>query len=170
LIRILPGSEDITGALQSRIEQGQEDYKYKEGTLETRIENTQALVNLWLNSNILFGIGMHPMWVIAPVTERESIYYWGFSDLIGPGVLAAYGLIGLILVSMIQVYYAVVNFKILKHSKVKDIYLLFIIIFLCRIIFVSFSYNILLIGLWGPSFTISFYIAVVAYKYEHLTD
>lgn len=170
LTRLIPESSYITGALESRIQQGQEDYKYKEGTIGTRLENSRALIDLWLNSNVVVGIGMHPMWVIAPVTERESIYYWGFSDLIGPGVLAAYGLIGLILVSMFQIYYGFTSFKILKRAVVKDIYILLVILFLCRIIFVTFSYNILLIGLWGPSFTISFYIAVVAYKYEHLTD
>lgn len=168
LTKLIPESSYLTGALESRIQQGQEDYKYKEGTIGTRLANSRELIDLWLNSNVIVGIGMHPMWVIAPVTEQESIYYWGFSDLIGPGLLAAYGLIGIILVSLFQIYYAAVNFKILKLAKIKDIYLLFIIIFLCRIIFVTFSYNILLIGLWGPSFTISFYIAVLAYKYEHL--
>lgn len=170
LTQFFPQSSELTEAIGSRIQQGQEDYQYKEGTYGTRVENTGALINLWLSSNVLVGIGMHPLWVINPVTAEESIYYWGFSDLIGPGVLAAYGLIGLTLISLTQLIYGITTFKIIKNAKIKDIYIFLIIIFLCRIIFVSLSYNILIIGLWGPSITISLYIAAVTYKYEHQLD
>jgi hypothetical protein len=170
LIKLVPSSEDITGALQSRIEQGQEDLKYKEGTYGTRVENTAALVDLWLNSNILVGIGMHPMWVIAPVTEQESIYYWGFADLRGPGILAAYGLIGFLLFSLTQVYFGYISFKILKLTNKSDIYIFIVLLVLCRIIYFTLSINLFILTIYGLSFDLSFYFAVIAYKYEHISS
>ncbi len=167
LNKFIPESENITDALESRMEQGKTDYQYGEGTLGTRYLNTEALVNLWLNSNLLYGIGMHPMWVISPVTEEERIYYWGFSDLRGVGVLAAYGLIGFLLYAISQLYYGFLSFKILKHTQGKDLFIMFIILILGTIIFATFSYHIFFMGLFGPSFNISFYIAVLVYKYEH---
>jgi hypothetical protein len=168
--KYIPQSSYLTGALESRIRQGEEDVRYKEGTLGTRLENTIALIDLWQNSNPLVGIGMHPLWVIRPVTERESIYYWGFSDIKWAGVLAAYGLIGFLLIVICQLYYGFLSLKILKLKKVKDIYIFFIILFLCRIIFNTFSYNILLIGLQGFSFITSFYVAVLVYEYENTEE
>ena len=102
-------------------------------------------------------------------TQAEYIYYWGLSDTLWVGALVAYGLIGFLLVSLIQIYYGFTTFKILKKTNVKDIYILFIILFFTTIIFRTLSYSILIFGLWGPSFIISFYIAIVTYKYEHLS-
>ena len=137
LNKFIPESENITEALGSRMEQGKTDYQYKEGTYGTRSLNVEALVNLWLNSNVLFGIGMHPMWVISPVTEEERIYYWGFSDLKGVGVLAAYGLIGFLLYAISQLYYGFISFKILKYTQGKDLFIMFIILTLSSIIFAT---------------------------------
>jgi hypothetical protein len=134
--------------------------------------NVIALVDLWASSNKLFGIGMHPMWVIKPVTTEESIYAWGFSDIKWAGVLAAYGLIGFLLVIISQAYYGVISFKILKYTNKKDIYVLFVIFLFTRVIFdiINYTYGFTYIGLWGPSFSTSFLLTAVTYKYEYLKD
>lgn len=168
LTQFFPQSSELTGAIESRIQQGQEDYKYKEGTYGTRVQNTEALINLWLNSNVLVGVGMHPLWVINPVTAEESIYYWGFSDLRAAGVIAAYGLIGFLIYVITQLYYGYISFKILRNTIIKDIYILFVLLFFCRIIYFSFSINIFIFTIYGLALDLSFYIAVIAFKYEQL--
>ena len=165
--KFIPQANYLTEAIESRIEQGKEDYKYKEGTYGSRLVNTKALVELWSNNNHLLGIGMHPLWVLEPLTEQEYIYYWGFCDIKWAGVLAAYGLIGFLLFIIFEIYYGILAFKILKHTKTKDIYVFFAILLLSSEIYASFSYNILNIGLFGPSIIVSFYVAAAVYKYEN---
>jgi hypothetical protein len=130
----------------------------------------KLLLELWQRSNIMFGIGMHPMWVIKPVTEEEALYTWGFSDVKWAGVLAAYGLVGFLLVLAFQIYYVVISLKIIIATKAKDIYTFLIIILCCRLFYeslVSYSYNLISVTIAGLSFYLSFYVAVLVYRYEH---
>jgi hypothetical protein len=167
----LPRSEYLTEAIETRIEQGQEDYTHNEGTYGSRLASVEDLLFLWSKSNRLFGIGMHPMWVIKPVTTEEAYYTWGFSDIKWAGVLAAYGLIGFLIIILIQIYYVYISYKILRFTEKKDIYIFFILIFFVRLVFdiFNYTYNLTSIGLWGPSFVLSFYMAVATYKYENLS-
>src|SRR4030095_5454222 len=166
--KFIPGSETFTEAIEARIIQGQEDGEYKEGTYETRLANIGALIDLWQSSNILFGIGMHPMWVIKPITEEENIYAWGFSDVGWTSVLAAYGLVGFLLAIVFQIFYTIFSFKVLRMSVYNDILIYFVLSFLIRLIFdsvINYSYKGLTVGLWGFA-PVAFNIAVLAYKYE----
>lgn len=168
--RFLPQSDYYVEAIGARVEQGQDDYKYKEGTYGTRLANIEALLLLWQNSNIFIGIGMHPLWVVKPETVEENIYAWGFSDVGWASVLAAYGLFGFILAVLFQVYYFILSLKVLKKSVYNDLLVFFVLVFLSRLFFdtvINISYSGLSVGLWG-FFSSTFYIAALVFKYENL--
>lgn len=170
-VNYIPGSENITEALEMRVLQGQEDVKYSEGTWGTRVENARALVELWLNTNILWGIGMHPLWVIKTVTVEEMIYYFGFSDIRWASVVAAYGLIGFLIAVSFQIYYFIVNIKIIRRVKKEDIYTFLILLFLIQLIFdsiINYTYYLFSVSLWGLSSMICIYCAITTYKFEEL--
>ena len=166
---IIPQSEYMFEALEARVEQGQEDWKYNEGTLGSRLANTTALLSLWSNNNIFFGIGMHPMWVIKPLTAEESIYAWGFSDVIWASVLAAYGLIGFTLAVIFQIYYLIKSFVMAKNTVHNDILIFFVIVFFSRLFFdsvVSYSYKGISSGLYG-FWPVTFYLSALIYKFTY---
>lgn len=120
-ITFIPQSDYMLEALNARAIQGQEDYEHSEGTYGTRLVSISRLIDLWKNNNVLFGIGMHPMWVIKPLTVEESFYVWGFSDVGWASVLAAYGAVGFLMAVIFQIYYFVITIKILKNSRKIDI-------------------------------------------------
>ncbi len=168
--RFIPQAGYLTEALGARVEQGQEDIANKEGTYGTRLASTEALISLWSNSNILFGIGMHPMWVVKPETEQENLYAWGFSDVRWASVLAAYGIAGFLLAVVFQIYYFIISLKILKHSK-QDLQTFFVLMLVALMLFdtlMNYSYNLFSVGLMGLNTMLCLYIAVLVYKYEEL--
>ncbi len=168
--KFVPQSDYLFEAIEARVSQGQEDVKYKEGTFGTRLANIGALLTLWQNSNIFIGIGMHPLWVVKPETVEENIYAWGFSDVGWASVLTAYGLIGFILAIIFQMYYFMITIKVLRKAVYNDLLVFFSLVFLSRLFFdtvINYSYSGLSVGLWG-FFSITFYIAALAYKYENL--
>ncbi len=170
--RFVPQADYMFEAIEARIEQGQEDIKYKEGTYGTRIANIEALLTLWQSSNIFVGIGMHPFWVVRPETVEENIYAWGFSDVGWASVLTAYGLIGFILAVLFQVFYFTYCLKLLKRSQYNDILIFFILIFLSRLFFdsvINFTYMGLSVGLWG-FWSTAFYVSVLTFKYENINE
>lgn len=169
--KFVPQSEYITEALGARVTQGESDYKYTEGTLGTRSANIKALLELWQSSNILTGIGMHPMWVIKAITEEENIYAWGFSDVRWASVLAAYGIIGFLVAIIFQIYFFFLSIKILRKSDPKNILTFFMLMLFVTLLFdslVNYSINLISITLWGLSYNLSFGVAVVVYQYEKL--
>jgi hypothetical protein len=169
-IKFIPESDYYIDALHARIFQGQEDLKYDEGTYGTRvITQNAALLNLWSESDIFLGIGMHPMWVVKPESREETIYYGAFCDVVWPSVLAAYGLIGFILCCILQLYYIRLCFRILKRAPTENIYTLLIMLLFAKLIFDSvFTYSFVLVstGLWGFFFTMNVFIPVLIYTYE----
>lgn len=170
--RFVPQSDYLFEAIEARVEQGQEDIKYKEGTFGTRIANIEALLSLWQNSNIFIGIGMHPLWVVRPETVEENIYAWGFSDVGWASVLTAYGLIGFILAVLFQIYYIILCLKVMKNAVYNDLLVFFVLVFLSRLFFdtvVNYAYSGLSVGLWG-FWSITFYIAALVYKHENIKD
>jgi len=170
--QFIPQSDYLIDAIGARIEQGQDDYKYKEGTYGTRIANITALLNLWQNGNFFTGIGMHPLWVLKPETVEESIIAWGFSDVGWASVLTAYGLVGFILAAIFQIYYFIISLKVLKRSDHSDLLIFFILVFLSKLFFdsvINYSYSGLTVGLMG-FYSVAFYIAVITYKYENIDE
>jgi O-antigen ligase len=170
--RFVPQSDYLFEAIEARVEQGQEDVKYKEGTFGTRIANIEALLTLWQSSNIFIGIGMHPLWVVKPETVEENIYAWGFSDVGWASVLTAYGLIGFILAVLFQVYYFVISLKVMKNAVYNDLLVFFVLVFISRLFFdtvINYSYSGLSVGLWG-FWSITFYIAALVVKYENINE
>ncbi|HMQ78292.1 MAG TPA: hypothetical protein PKD94_01895 [Ignavibacteria bacterium] len=170
--RFVPQSDYLFEAIEARVEQGQEDIKYKEGTFGTRIANIDALLKLWQSSNIFIGIGMHPLWVVRPETVEENIYAWGFSDVGWASVLTAYGLIGFILAVLFQVYYFVISLKVMKNAVYNDLLVFFVLVFISRLFFdtvINYSYSGLSVGLWG-FWSITFYIAALVVKYENIKE
>lgn len=168
--QFIPSSDYFFEAMGERVSQGKDDYKYSEGTYGTRIANIEALLTLWSNSNIFFGIGMHPLWVIRPETQEEVIYIWGFSDVGWASVLTAYGLVGFILAIIFQIYNFIVCLKVLKRSVYSDLLIFFTFLFLAKLFFdsvINSSYGGFTVGLWG-FFSTTFYLAALAYKYEHI--
>ena len=168
----IPQSDFLVEAIEARVTQGQDDYKFKEGTYGTRLANIEALLFLWQNGNIFIGIGMHPLWVLKPETVEESIIAWGFSDIGWASVLTAYGLVGFILAILFQVYYFMIGLKILKQSPYNDLLIYFILIFLSKLFFdsvINYSYSGLTVGLMG-FYPVTFYIAVITYKYEYIDE
>lgn len=165
----VPQSDYLFEAIGARVEQGQDDIKYKEGTYGTRIANIESLLTLWQNGNIFIGIGMHPLWVVKPETVEENIYAWGFSDVGWASVLTAYGLIGFVLAVLFQLYFMIMSLKILKSSSHNDILVFFVLVFFSRLFFdtvFNFTYQGLSVGLWG-FWSTTFYIAALVYKYEY---
>lgn len=170
-MKFIPQSDFLLEAIGARVSQGEEDMKYTEGTYGSRITNTQALIDLWKNTNILFGIGMHPMWVIKAETVEENIYAWGFNDIRWPAILAAYGLVGFLLSIVFQIYYFVVSLKILKNNKEIDICTFFIILLCAGLFFDTvFNFSIVMVSttLSGILINLTLAIAMVTYKYEQL--
>lgn len=170
-MRFIPQSDYLSDAISARITQGQDDVEYKTGTFGTRLANIDALLGLWQNSNIFFGIGMHPMWVIRAETVEENIYAWGFSDVRWASVLAAYGLTGFILAIIFQILYGFYAGKVLINTKSKSILTFFSLMMLSNLMFdtfINYSYNLVSMGLWGFSTVICFYIAVIVYKTENI--
>lgn len=168
--KFVPQADYLTDAIEARITQGQEDYEHKGGTYGTRLANIDALIGLWQSSNILIGIGMHPMWVIRAETEEENIYSWGFSDVRWASVLAAYGLIGFLLAVIFQLYYGYLSTKILIDTKSKGILAFFTLMMLSTLAFdtfINYSYKLISITLWGFSAQLSFYIAVITYMWHN---
>jgi hypothetical protein len=115
---------------------------------------------------------MHPLWVVKAETVEENIYAWGFSDVGWAGVLAAYGLIGFLLCLYFQTSFMYFGLKILKRTKQYDLYTFFVLIFFSKLFFdcvINYSYAFFTSGLWGFGTSV-FFIAALAYKYEHLND
>jgi hypothetical protein len=166
-INFFPQADYLTEAIQARVEQGQENIENLTGTYGTRIANSAALIELWLKSNILFGIGMHPMIVIKPETTEELLYAWGFSDVRWSAILAAYGLAGFLIMAVFQVYYAVKAIVVLKKTRSNSIYTFLTIILLSNLLFdslINYSYNLISVRLWGLTNVFALYLAVLAYK------
>lgn len=170
-LKFIPESDSVTEAISARVEQGQDDFQFKEGTYGTRLANIDALLGLWQRSSILFGIGMHPMWVIKPMTVEENIYAWGFSDVRWASILAAYGIIGFILAILFQVYYTYKSIFVLRKSDNNSIYTLFILVLLATLLFDStfnYAYNLFTLRLWGLSDSFAMFLAVLTYKSTYL--
>ena len=169
-MKVIPESDFYFDALNARLFQGQEDIKYGEGTYGTRIIlQNDALINLWMNNDILLGIGMHPMWVVKPESREEAVYYSAFCDVTWPSVLAAYGLIGFLLACILQVYYGLLSFKLLKRNKEINLYSLMLTFLLAKLIFdstIGFSYILLSTGLWGLMLSMNIYVPILVYVYE----
>ncbi len=168
-IKFVPQSDYLISAIDARVSQGQEDLKYKEGTYGSRLANIAAMITLWENNNIFIGIGMHPLWVVSPVTAEESIYAWGFSDVGWASVLVAYGLVGFILAILFQVYYFVTSIRIVKNTTKYDLLIFLVLVFISKLFYdsvINYSYMGLTVGLWG-FWSTSISIAALVYKYEN---
>ncbi|MBL8017857.1 MAG: hypothetical protein JNK43_11340 [Ignavibacteria bacterium] len=168
-IKFVPQSDYLISAIDARVSQGQEDLKYKEGTYGSRLANIAAMLTFWENNNIFIGIGMHPLWVVSPVTAEESIYAWGFSDVGWASVLVAYGLVGFILAILFQLYYFVTSIKIVKNTTKYDLLIFLILVFISKLFYdsvINYSYMGLTVGLWG-FWSTSISIAALVYKYEN---
>jgi hypothetical protein len=169
-IKFIPESDFYISALNARIFQGQDDYTHSEGTYGTRvIMQNVALLELWRKSDLLLGIGMHPMWVIGPESKEEAILYGAFSDVAWPSVLAAYGLIGFAIACIIQFYYAVLALKMIRINREINIYTMLVTLMFSKFLFdstVGFSYVFLTTGLWGFFVSLNIYIPVLIYLYE----
>lgn len=170
LMKFMPETEYYIDAIGSRVLQGQDDIQYKEGTYGYRVLSQNALLlNLWLNSDVLFGIGMHPMWVYQPENYEEQLYYNAFSDVSWTAILAAYGAVGFTLFSIFQIYFFVILFKIIKKVKENNIVVYLLILFFIGLLFdtfVAFTYKLLSVGLWGFYSTSSFFVALTVFMYE----
>lgn len=169
-IKFIPESDFYISALNARIFQGQDDYTHSEGTYGTRVVmQNAALWELWTKSNLLLGVGMHPMWVVGPESKEEAIYYSAFCDVSGLSVLAAYGLLGFALGCIIQFYYAFLAVKLLRVTKEISIYTLILTLMFSKLLFdstVGFSYVFLTTSLWGFFVNLNIYIPVLIYLYE----
>lgn len=168
-VTYLPDSDYYTDALTARVEQGRDDIKYGKGTYGTRMANIEALVFLWQSSNYMFGVGMHPMWVLRPETEQELIYVWGFSDVRWASVLAAYGIVGMALAVCFQLFFLFTVWRLLKQSDYPDLLTFFLLMFMSLLMydsFINYTYYAFSVSLWGFSTNVCFFIAVTAIKYE----
>lgn len=166
--QFIPKSEELTDAIEVRIQQGQDDKKYSEGTFGTRLQNRNALIELWA-LNPVFGIGMHPLWVIKPTNTEEDIYAWGFSDVRWASVLAAYGAVGFLLALIFQVYYLYTGFKVLRKIKVMDhhyFFLLYFFIVMIRDTFISYEVLFTTITIFALGSVNSFLMANFVYSFE----
>jgi hypothetical protein len=171
--RFVPRADFLAIALQARVEQGKDDYLEETGTYGSRLANIQALIDLWYNSNVFFGIGMHPLWVVKPETVEESIYAWGFSDVKWASILAAYGITGIAIAIFYQIYYFLISFNIARKKKTVDLYSFFAIAMLAQLLFdsiINYSYNLFTLGLWGMSMYVAFLSASVIYSYVNLQN
>jgi hypothetical protein len=169
-IKFIPESDFYLDALNARVFQGQEDVKHDEGTYGTRvIMQNNALVYLWMNSDIFLGIGFHPMWVLGPESREEAIIYGAFCDVAWPSVLAAYGAVGFLITLIIQFYYMFLAFKIIRHSPQVNLYTYIILLLFTKLVFdstIGFSYVFISTGLWGFFTGLNIYVPVLVYMYE----
>ncbi len=169
-IKFIPESDFYIDALNARVFQAQDDVKYDEGTYGTRvIMQNNALVYLWLNSDIFLGIGFHPMWVLGPDSREEAIIYGALCDVAWPSVLAAYGGVGFLITVVIQFYYMFLCFKIVRNSPQVSLYTFLMILMLAKLVFdstIGFSYVFVSTGLWGFFTGLNIYIPVLVYMYE----
>ena len=167
ILKFVPDSDVLTEAIEARVMQGQENIENKTGTYGTRLANSAGLIELWLKSNILFGIGMHPMIVLKPTTSEELLYVWGFSDVRWSSLLAAYGLVGFLLAVIFQIYYVQKSIVVLKRSRNYSIHTYFVIILLVNLLFdtlLNYTYNLVSFRLWGLNSALALYIANLTYK------
>jgi len=173
-LKFIPDSDYYIKALNARIFQGETDVKYNEGTYGTRVLlANNLLVQLWLKSDILIGVGMHPMWVYQAETLEEQAYYSSFSDVRWAGVLAAYGAIGFGLAVIFQMYYLRTSYMLIRKSRTMNILTFFTLLILAQLLFdtfINFSYSFLTVGLWGIAGMLSFQLAAVIYYYEILKN
>ena len=169
-IKFIPESEYYIDALYARIFQAQDEVRYSEGTYGVRvILQNAALVELWLKSNILIGVGMHPMWVVGPQTKEEVLYYSAFSDVGWAGVLAAYGLIGFVLAAILQIYFMYLSLRLIKNSRHGNLYDLLLTLLFAKLTFdtfVVYSYVLLTTNLWGFYSVLHYYIPVLIHVYN----
>jgi hypothetical protein len=169
-MNFIPDSGYYVEAVWARITQGQEDVKYSEGTYGTRILfQNNALVGLWMHSDLLIGIGMHPMWVVRPESFEEQVYYSAFSDVAWPATLAAYGLIGFVLALAFQIFYIITSWRLIRKAQESNIVVFFLIMVFAKLIFetfVNFSYVFISVGLWGLYPILNFYVAIIVERYE----
>ncbi len=170
-IKFIPQSDYYVDALGERLFQGQEDVKYSEGTYGARVLlQNEALVGLWMKSDMILGIGMHPMWVVRAETHEEQLYYNAFSDVAWPSVLAAYGIIGFLITAVFQAYYIIMSFRLIKKFRVPDVYNFLVLFCLANMTFdsfVQFSYKLFSASLWGLYGKMNFFVAVIVYVYVH---
>lgn len=168
-IQFIPESSFYIDAVKARLTQGQEDVKYDEGTYGTKtVTQNGSLIKLWKESDLLLGIGMHPMWVVEPQTRQEQVYYSAFCDVAWPSVLAAYGAIGLALAIIIQIYYLFMAYKLIRKIPDGTIWGFFVLIFFSKLIFdllITFSFAFVSTTLWG-FFFIYYQISIIVYVYE----
>lgn len=169
-IKFIPESDFYLDALNARVFQGQEDVKHDEGTYGTRvIMQNNALVYLWMNSDVFLGIGFHPMWVLGPDSREEAIIYGAFCDVSWPAVLAAYGAVGFLITLIIQFYYMFLSFKIIRHSPQVNLYTFITLLLFTKLVFdstIGFSYVFVSTGLWGFFTGLNIYVPVLVYMYE----
>jgi hypothetical protein len=170
-IQFVPESSYISEALEARVEQGRDDYVLEQGTYGSRLVAMTALIELWEKSNLIFGVGMHPLWVVKPVTVEETYYSWGFSDIKWAGVLAGYGLFGFALILFYQIQYLFVSARILIKYKVSDMNMFFVILMFSTLAFDSFlnySYALVTFAVNGITPTIAFLSAITIYMNEEI--
>lgn len=171
-IKFIPESDYYVDALNARIFQGQEDVKYNEGTYGQRVVfQNNSLLKLWLNENMILGVGMHPMWVVRPESYEEQLYYNAFSDVYWAGVLAAYGIIGFAIAAFFQIYYIRTTFRVVKKYNKIDTLSFILVLFLAKLLFdsfVSFSFALVSVGLWGLYNLVNFYVANLIFAYEKI--
>ncbi len=169
-IKLIPESDYYVDAIAARITQGQDDVKYSEGTYGARVLfQNGALIKLWMNSNWLVGVGMHPMWVVRAESYEEQVYYNAFCDVSWPAILAAYGLIGFVLSLIFQIYYLITVWKIIKRTKETNLQTYFLTYVFGKMIFdtfINYTYTFISIGLWGLFPVMNFFVAVIVYNYE----
>lgn len=166
-VEFFPQSDYLTEAIDARVTQGQDNVENKTGTFGTRLDKNILLVELWLKSNFFFGIGMHPMIVIIPVTNEEANYAGGFSDVRWASLLAAYGLVGFLLAVLFQIYYIYTSIRVVIKSKSNSIYTFLTLTLLNGMLFdtlINFSSYLVTVRLWGITSFVGLYIAAMVYK------
>lgn len=169
-IKFIPESDYYADAVVARLTQGRDDVQYSEGSYGTRILfQNAALVKLWMNSNWLIGVGMHPMWVVRAESYEEQVYYNAFCDVTWPATLAAYGLIGFVLSIIFQFYYIITTWKIIKRTREINLQTYFLTYVFAKLLFdtfVNYTYTFISFGLWGLFPVMNFFVAVIVYNYE----
>lgn len=167
--RFYPDAPYMADALKERLFQGGEDITYSEGTYDTRVHfQTNSLLKLWQQSNVLVGVGMHPFWIVRPENYEEQVWYNALCDVTWPAVLAAYGLVGLFIAVCFQFYFIFVASKMMLKVKEVDMNTYFLTTCLCSFYFstfITYSYNLINTGLWG-FYTSNIAIAFFVYIYE----
>jgi hypothetical protein len=173
VLTIIPQSENVTEALGERVSQFETDVKYSEGTYGSRVFVHRILLEYWLNNNRLFGIGMHPLWVIKPETAEEAMISWGYADLRWSPFLVSYGLAGFTLAIIMQISFLIITFKILKKEKKPEFLTFFVLLLFATLFidsFVGSSFSLISINVLGLSMYRGFYVAAMIYKYEQVLN